>query len=237
MCRTGNLDSVPLSAYRKLTQLQSTSMILTNFPSPNTSHRRADFAVHMIGLVLFLVAGGILIAKASATLEPKLIIAVIVYVLCALISNLASCLYHFSPWHSHRKLLRRIDHAAIYPSIAGTFTPFFVFANTTWTMTLLWVCWGLTAIAIWNKVTNDTVQSRWSTASYLGLGAIGLSALPDMTTVPLATLWCILTGALCYVIGTAFYARKTFPFRYAIWHSWVNFGGIAMYVGIWLALF
>jgi hemolysin III len=58
-----------------------------------------------------------------------------------------------------------------------------------------------------------------------------------MTTVPLATLWCILTGALCYVIGTVFYARITMPYRYAIWHAWVNFGGIAMFAGIWLALF
>lgn len=212
-------------------------MTPTTYPSPNKSHRRADIAVHMIGLTLVLIAGGILIAKASATLEPKLIIAIAVYILCAFVSNLASVAYHFSPWHSSRKLLRRIDHAATYPSIAGTFTPFFVLANTTWTITLLWVCWGLTAIAIWNKITNETVQSRWSTASYLALGAIGLSALPDMTEVPVETLWCIIAGAVCYVIGTAFYARKTMRFRYGIWHMCINFGGIAMFAGIWIALF
>lgn len=212
-------------------------MTATTYPSPKQAHRRADIAVHLIGLSLVLVAGGVLLSKASAQLEPKLIIAITVYILCALASNLASIAYHFSPWHAHRKLLRRIDHAAIYPSITGTFTPFFVLANTTWTMTLLWLCWALTAIAVWNKITNPTVQSRWSTASYLALGALGLSALPDMTEVPVTTLWCILTGAACYVIGTAFYARKTMPFRYAIWHMWVNFGGIAMFAGIWIALF
>lgn len=212
-------------------------MTPTTYPSPTQSHRIADMAVHLIGLTLILIAGGILLSKASASLEPKLVIAIAVYILCALASNLASIAYHFSPWHAHRKLLRRIDHAAIYPSIAGTFTPFFVLANTTWTITLLWVCWGLTAIAIWNKITNETVQSRWSTASYLGLGAIGLSALPDMIEVSVETLWCIIAGALCYVIGTVFYARKSMPFRYAIWHMCVNFGGIAMFAGIWIALF
>ena len=212
-------------------------MTSTTYPSPKQAHRRADIAVHLIGLSLVLVAGGVLLSKASAQLEPKLIIAITVYILCALASNLASIAYHFSPWHAHRKLLRRIDHAAIYPSITGTFTPFFVLANTTWTMTLLWLCWALTAIAVWNKITNPTVQSRWSTTSYLALGALGLSALPDMTEVPVTTLWCILTGAACYVIGTAFYARKTMPFRYANWHMWVNFGGIAMFAGIWIALF
>ena len=69
------------------------------------------------------------------------------------------------------------------------------------------------------------------------MGAIGLSALPDLTGVPVTTLWCIIAGAVCYVIGTMFYVRKSMPFRYAIWHTWVNFGGIFMFAGVWLALF
>lgn len=212
-------------------------MTETTYPSVKRAHRYADMAVHAFGLTLIVVAGGTLVIKAAASVEPRLVWAVVVYVLCALVSNIASWAYHFAPLHDHRKLLRRIDHAAIYPSITGTFTPFFVMADTTWTWSLLWICWALTAVAMWNKITNATVQSRWSTASYLGLGAIGLCALPDMTSVPVATLWCIIAGAVCYVIGTGFYARKSMPFRYAIWHAWVNFGGIAMFAGVWLALF
>lgn len=212
-------------------------MTATTYPSPSLPQRRTDMTVHAVGLVLILVAGGLLIFRAVAGLDAPLILAVVVYVLCALASNLASWFYHFSPWHDRRKLLRRIDHAAIYPSITGTFTPFFVQADTTWTLTLLWICLGLTAVAVWNKITNETVKSRWSTASYLGLGALGLCALPDLTNVPIATLWCILGGAACYVIGTTFYVRKSMPFRYAIWHMWVNCGGALMFAGIWLALF
>lgn len=212
-------------------------MNATSYPSPKLPHRRADMAVHIVGLILILVGGSLLISKASYSHESSLIFAVVVYVLCALASNLASCAYHFSPWHEKRKLLRRIDHAAIYLSISGTFTPILVYADTTWTMTVLWISWGLTVLAIWNKITNETVKSRWSTVSYLGLGAIGLSALPDLTTVPVETLWCIIGGAVCYVIGTAFYARKTMPFRYAIWHTWVSFGGILMFAGVWMAIF
>jgi len=143
---------------------------------------------------------------------------------------------HFAPWHDRRVLLRRIDHAAIYPSISGTFTPFFVLASTPWTWGLLVLCWVLTVVAMWNKITNPTVKSRWSTASYLALGAIGLSALKDMGDMPAAAGWCILAGAGAYVIGTAFYARKAMPFRYSIWHAWVNAGGLCMFIGLWLAL-
>lgn len=217
--------------------MPETIMTSETFPSPDPSHRRADITVHTIGLVLILIAGGFLIFRAMGSLDNSLISAAVIYVLCALASNLASWTYHFSRWHDGRKLLRRVDHAAIYPSISGTFTPFFVQAGTTWTLSLLGICWGLTALAIWNKITNENVKSRWSTASYLGLGAIGLCALPDLTGVPAATLWCISGGAACYVFGTTFYARKSMPYRYAVWHSWVNLGGILMFAGIWMALF
>lgn len=209
----------------------------TTFPSPNPAHRLADMVVHAIGSVLIVAGGCALIYRAAGHLNTALVAAVVVYVLCALASNLASWAYHFSTRHDRRVLLRRIDHAAIYLSISGTFTPFFVQANTTWTMSLLVVCWGLTAVAIWNKVTNETVKSKWSTASYLGLGAISLCAFPDLTGVPAATFWCVLSGVAAYVIGTIFYSRKTMPFRYSVWHSWVTIGAICMYAGIWIGLF
>lgn len=208
----------------------------TTYPSPVRSHRLADLAVHAVGLLAILTAGGLLVLNSMRGLAPELVFAVVIYVLSALASSLASVAYHFSGWHQRRKLLRRIDHGAIYSSISGTFTPFFVLAGTQWTMILLCVCWGLTAVAVWNKITNETVKSRWSTASYLGLGALGLCAIPDLRDVPVSTLWCILAGSGAYVIGTIFYARKTMPFRYAIWHIWVNIGGALMFAGIWIAL-
>jgi hemolysin III len=194
-------------------------------------------AVHLTGLALIIGAGATLLVLATQRLETVQIIAVVVYLICALVSNLASWAYHFLLLHNRRTMLRRIDHAAIYPSISGTFTPFFVQADTSWTLVLLWLCWGLTALAVVNKITNKTIKSRWSTASYLGLGALGLSALPDLRDVPLATLWCILGGAFSYVIGTFFYARKGMPYRYALWHGCVDIGGMMMFAGIWLALF
>lgn len=209
----------------------------TTYPSPILAHRRADMAVHAFGFALIATAGTALVMRASQLLSPAMIAAALVYVLCALASNLASVAYHFGPWHGHRTLLRRIDHAAIYPSITGTFTPFFVLAGTPWTYTLLAACWALTLLAVLNKITSDTVKARWSTASYLGLGGLGLLALPDLTNVPTATPLCILSGAVCYATGTLFYARKTLPFRYSIWHMWVNAGAILMFIGMWLALF
>lgn len=212
-------------------------MITPTFPSIASSHRRADLITHVVGLILIVVAGGLLITKSAQLLDFRLVIAVSVYVACAMASNLASYTYHFAPWHDHRILLRRIDHAAIYPSITGTFTPFFVLASTPWTIALLWVSWALAVLAIWKKISGNVVQGRWSTASYLALGAIGLSALPDLRDVPAGSLWLIVAGAASFVIGTVFYTRRSMRFRYAVWHVWVNIGGILMFASIWIALF
>lgn len=209
----------------------------STFPSPNRAHRRADAGVHAAGLALILGAGSALLWRAAAQTSPALLAALALYILTALASNLASCAYHFAPLHARRTALRRIDHAAIYPSIAGTFTPFFVLAGTPWTLGLLTLSWALTALAVWHKLTAREVKSRWSTASYLGLGALGLAALPDLTMIPPASVACVLGGAAAYVIGTLFYTRRALPFRYAIWHGWVNLGGVAMFAGLWLAVF
>lgn len=212
-------------------------MSAATYPSPHPAHRRADQVVHAFGLALILIAGSALLWRAAGELGPALLAALTIYVLAALASNLASCTYHFAPWHARRVLLRRIDHAAIYPSITGTFTPFFVLAGTPWTLFLLVLSWTLTGLAIWAKLTRTEVKSKWSTASYLGLGAVGLAALPDLTGTPVGTLWCVLAGAAAYVIGTAFYAQRGLPYRYAIWHIWVNIGAIAMLTGLWWAVF
>lgn len=50
--------------------------------------------MHGIALALILTAGGFLISKSISGLEPKLVLAVVIYLLCSLASNLASAAYH-----------------------------------------------------------------------------------------------------------------------------------------------
>lgn len=208
-----------------------------NFPSVTLAHRRADMVVHFLGLLLVVLAGGALLLKSFSHLQTPLIAAVVVYVLSGLATNRASWAYHFLPWHDRRTLLRRIDHAAIYLSITGTFTPFFVVAGTQWSFLLIWLCWGLTAVAVWNKITNPVIKSRWSTASYLALGALGLTTLPSLAAASPNAIWFVFGGAVSYVVGVAFYARRSMPYRYAIWHVFVNLGALMMLLGVWTAVF
>lgn len=212
-------------------------MTQANYPTSELPDRRADQAVQFTAFVMIITGGGALMATAWTNLDGAMILALAIYVLCALASNLSSATYHFSPFHDWRKKLRRLDHSAIYVSITGMFTPLFVLADTTWSWALLAVCWVLTGFAVWRKITGENVKSRWSTASYLALGALGLSALLGLDDAPAAMYWFICAAAASYAVGTIFYAREDMSYRYAIWHGWVNFGTILMFAGIWLAVF
>lgn len=204
----------------------------SNYPSPIAAHRRADQIVHAVGFVAIVLGGALLLGR----LEGAALAAAFVYALCILASNLASMAYHFLPRPAWRVRLRRVDHAMIYFSIVGTFTPVFVAFGGRMTFVLLVLCWALALAGAAHKVFGAQVKSRWSTASYLALGALGLMAFPTLHGVPRATVLFVLGGAVAYVIGSAVYSRKTIPYRYAIWHVFVNLGGMLMFLGIWCAL-
>ncbi|MEO9498046.1 MAG: hemolysin III family protein [Parasphingorhabdus sp.] len=211
------------------------------YPSPIELERRADMIVHGIGLIFILLASAALIfqaaARSSLTNGAAIAGAVGIYVACVTFSHVISMFYHLSPFHDRRLVLRRIDHAAIYLTIAGTFTPLFILANTEFSLFVLAACWVLAIPAILYKIFGKNLDSRWSLASYLGLGWMGIIGVPEMMDhLPPLSLWAMLAGGVFYSLGTIFYARKAQPFRYSIWHSFVMMGGGCFFVAIWVAL-
>ncbi|WP_339691874.1 hemolysin III family protein [uncultured Parasphingorhabdus sp.] len=207
------------------------------YPTPDKQERRADFIVHGIGLMFILAAGLALLLQAAAGDGPAAVAAVGTYVVCVAFSHVISMFYHLSPFHDRRLMLRRIDHAAIYLTIAGTFTPIFVLAGTEFSLFLLTTVWALAIPAILYKIFGKNLDSRWSLASYLGLGWMGIIGVPEMMEqLPPLSLWAMLAGGVFYSLGTIFYARKGRPFRYSIWHSFVMMGGASFFVAIWVAL-
>ncbi|MEP2988315.1 MAG: hemolysin III family protein [Parasphingorhabdus sp.] len=206
------------------------------YPTPDKQERRADFIVHAIGLILILVAGAALIIQAAGQ-GTAVIAAIGLYVIGVMFSHVISMFYHLSPLHHRRIALRRIDHAAIYVTIAGTFTPLFVLADTEFSLFLLTIVWALAIPAMLYKIFGKNLDSKWSLVSYLGLGWMGIIGVPEMMEqLPPLSLWAMLAGGVFYSLGTIFYARKGQAFRYSIWHSFVMMGGASFFVAIWVAL-
>ncbi|MEM7779209.1 MAG: hemolysin III family protein [Pseudomonadota bacterium] len=207
------------------------------FPSKTPSERRADFIIHAISLVGFGAAGLGLIVLAMDRKETGLIAAIAIYFASVMFSIGISFAYHLLPRHDLRPVLRRWDHAAIYPVIAGTFSPLLLLAGTWSASIILVIVWALALIGIIFKLIALDMDPRWSVASYLGLGAIGLLALPDFwSELPIGSSIAIGAGAFLYTVGTWFYRQKEMPFRYPIWHAWGTMGGGSLCAAIWIAV-
>ena len=209
------------------------------YPSSTAAERYADGAVHAGAFAASLVAGSMLLFALvdAGQGSAALIAACVIYVVAVLASLLVSGAYHLLPQHGWRKALRRWDHAAIYPVIAGTFGPLLLTAGTFSAHMILCIIWVLALVGIAFKLRGESVDSKYSLASYVGFGLFALAAFPDFqASLPSTALIAIVLGGIFYLVGTLFYRSKTLSFRYPIWHSFGQMGGASFFTAIWIAL-
>jgi len=122
-----------------------------------------------------------------------------------------SALYHRVVWPPRtRRWMRRLDHAAIFLLIAGTYTPFGLLAlEGAWRVAVLAIVWAGALAAIVLKVAWIDAP-RWVAAVLaVALGWIGASAVPQIYTYAGATpLTLLAAGGVLYTAGAVVYAVK-----------------------------
>jgi hemolysin III len=82
----------------------------------------ANSATHALGVGLSIAALVVLIIQAVESGDPWYLGGVIAYGISLILLYLASTVYHSTPQSSGNALLQRLDHAAIFVLIAGTYT-------------------------------------------------------------------------------------------------------------------
>jgi hemolysin III len=122
-----------------------------------------------------------------------------------------SALYHRVIWPpGPRRWIRRLDHAAIFLLIAGTYTPFCLLAlDGAWRVVVLSVVWSGALAAIALKVTWIDAP-RWVAAVIaVALGWAGIFAMPQiLERAGLAALILLAIGGVLYSAGAVIYARR-----------------------------
>ena len=195
----------------------------------------ADGAVHLVGLTLALPAFVLLISHSAQGSFG--LWAAVLYASCAMISFVASAIYHMSPIDSARPLLLRIDHAAIYFKIAGTYAPVVAVIGTGLAYGIFAVVWTLAMVGAVAKLWFWRTDGKGSLALYLGMG--WLSALliwPMWQTLPKGVVALIVCGGLIYSVGTRAYANPGMRFQNAIWHTVVLAASTCFFAAIALSL-
>lgn len=212
-------------------------MARTHALSP--SEELANSLTHGFGLALSLVAAPVLILTAIATEDAWRIVAVSIYAATLVMLYAASTLYHSVRRVEHKEMWQRVDHAAIYLLIAGTYTPFTLISlRGAWGWSLFGVVWGLAAIGVILKSSYGARLPALSTAIYLAMGWLIVIALRPLSqhVAPTGLRWLALGGAL-YTGGVVFYVWERIRYSHAVWHLFVLGGSISHFAAVlWYAL-
>lgn len=194
----------------------------------------AHSVTHGIGLLAAVAGLFVLLVLASATGDPWRITACAIYATTLVLLYAASTLYHALSATRARRVLRVLDHSAIFLLIAGTYTPFaLVSLRGPWGWTLLVIVWSLAVLGVTAKALFG---ARWpiiSTALYIGMGWVVVVAVrPLVQHVPPAGIAWLLAGGLAYTGGVVFYAWTRLRYSHAIWHVFVLAGSVCHYIAV-----
>ena len=185
----------------------------------------ADGVVHAVGIVVAIAAGSALLAAAASRTEPGEYAAAIFYVSSLLAVFSISCAYNLWPHGPVKQALRRLDHAAIYLLIAGTYTPFLVQLEPQIARPMLALVWGAALVGIAIKLLLPGRFDRLAVGFYLAIGWSGVAvvgALADL--LPASTVWLVASGGIVYSLGVVFFAWRSLRFNTAVWHGFVVAG-------------
>lgn len=191
----------------------------------------ADGAVHLTGLSLAIPASALLLTQAADTAVT--FFAKGVYIFCMLFALTASAVYHLTPIDRLRPLLNRIDHAAIYLKIAGTYTPFVAAIGTGFAYGILGIVWAIAAGGFVAKLWFWPPNAKGSLALYLAMGWLSVFLVwPIWHSLSGLTLALVLIGGVVNSAGTWIFAHPGMPYQNALWHTVVLFASICFFSAI-----
>ena len=198
--------------------------MIEHYLSP--AEKTADLIVHVVGLTLAGVGAAVAIA---------------VYALCLVAMLTASTVYNQIRPCAARPVLRRLDEAAIFLMIAGSYTPFTTQRfEGAWAVGFTLLVWAVGLSGAFAKVLLPRLSDVFWSCVYVAFGWLAVVALkPMVDTVHPAALALLVIGGLIYTAGVFVFVSPKVKYRRAIWHGFVVTGATvhwaAVLVGVVLA--
>lgn len=187
-------------------------------------------ASHLLGLLLASAGTALLLQMASG---PWQVAAFSIYGATLILLYATSTLYHMLPVSERPlRVLRTLDHIAIYFLIAGTYTPIaLITLHSPLGWALLAAVWAIAVAGIPFKLFFLDAPVWLSTGTYLAMGYLALVAVvPLAQAVTIGGLLWLIAGGVAYTIGAVIYTRQRpdpLPGRFGhheIWHLLVLTG-------------
>jgi hemolysin III len=198
-------------------------------PVSGLTHFLAAIAA-VVGLVLLLIVGRAGFGKQ---------ITLLVYGASLILMFSASAAYHLVRARPGViRNLRKLDHAAIYILIAGTYTPLcFNQFSGFWKWGILAIIWGLALAGIIGKMFIINAPRALTAGIYLLMGWLAMIGLPELLRVlPLGALIWLSLGGVIFTLGAVVYITKTLDFVPGVfgfhesWHIFVILGCLCHFI-------
>ncbi|MEO5668805.1 MAG: hemolysin III family protein [Bdellovibrionota bacterium] len=190
----------------------------------------------------FFVALGACLVLLAKTPDRRSFFAILIYTIGLTGLFGVSAIYHRPHWGPvPRARLRRLDHAAIYLLIAGTFTPVGVLGvpgdRGIFGLKAMWIlaCCGIFQSLFW------VTCPKWLNALlYVGVSWIALSFFSGLeVVVGDSGVTLIFVGGICYTVGALIYALRrpnpwprTFGYH-EIFHAFVVLGAFFHFIVVY----
>lgn len=194
----------------------------------------ANSITHGIGILLSITALVLLLVFNPTNRNAWQITSFSIYGGTLIFLYLVSTLYH--SFHGRTKsILRRLDHAAIYLLIAGTYTPvtLILMRHSGWGWALFGVIWTM---AIAGVVFKLLFFGRWRLVSvlfYLAMGwLVVIAAKPLVTVSPPGLILWLLIGGVCYTLSVIFYGWRKLPYHHTVFHLLILAGSFSHFFGL-----
>lgn len=191
-----------------------------------TREELANGLSHGVGLLGAIAATPLLVVSAATGGDAADIVGGAVFGASLVLLYLASTVYHLSDRPAVKRRLQRVDHAAIFVLIAGSYTPFTLgVLGGPWGWTLFGLVWGTASVGIVMKLMAGVGNPKLSIAAYLIMGWLVLIAIgPLWSTMDGRGMAWLVLGGLSYTVGAAFYAAERLRFGHLVWHLFVMGG-------------
>jgi hemolysin III len=200
----------------------------------------ANAISHGLGCLLAIASLPILVFYAAQQGTAVNVVAASVFAGTAILLYLISALYHAIPASAAKEWLGRLDHAAIYLFIAGSYTPFALgVLNGSWGWTLFGIIWGAAALGVTVKLLDRLKHPLWSTALYVAMGWVALIAAgPLVERMPATGIAWLVAGGLSYTLGAAvFLLDHRVRYAHFVWHLFVLGGSVChFFAALWYAV-
>lgn len=194
---------------------------------------------HGLGFLLAVASLPILVVFSGRHGVHSSLVGAVVFSLTAMLLYGASALYHALPRGRAKQLLQRLDHAAIFVFIAGSYTPFVLGPlQGPWGWSLFAVVWTVAAIGVTAKVLNRLQHPLWSTGLYVAMGWVALVAVVPMVEriAPAGLAW-LVAGGVAYTVGAlVFLLDNRVRYAHGVWHLFVLAGSVChFFAALWHA--